>query len=101
LSDKSRNAALALLLLVPAQSIATVLFCWHFETVAGKIAVAVLRLWIVVLPFLWLKWVDREKTSWSPPKIGGFGVAIAWGIAISAVIFTAYAASLHLGAIKP
>ena len=101
MSEKSRNAVIALLLLVPAQSIATIGFYWHFDTVTGKISVAVLRLWIVLLPVLWLKFVDREKASWSPPKLGGFGTAIALGVAISVSIFAAFAIAAHLGAIQP
>ena len=100
MSEKSRNAAIALLLLVPAQSIATIVFYWHFDTAAGKISVAVLRLWIVLLPVLWLKLVDREKVRWSPPKLGGFGVAVALGFAISIFIFAAFAIASHFGVIQ-
>lgn len=95
-----KKALLALLLLVPAQSIATFVFYRHFDTTAGKVTVALLRLWIVLMPVLWLKIVDREKTSWSPPKLGGFGIAVALGIAISFAIFTAFAIACHLGAIQ-
>ena len=86
---------------MPAQSIATVVFYWHFDTAAGKMAVAVLRLWIVLMPVLWLKFVDREKASSSPPKLGGFGPAIALGVAISVSIFAAFAIASHFGAIHP
>jgi hypothetical protein len=95
-----KKALLALLLLVPAQSIATIAFYWFFDTAAGKISVAALRLWIVLLPVLWLKFVDREKTSWSPPRLGGFGTAVALGVAISVSIVAAFAIADHFGAIQ-
>ena len=101
MNTPGKKALLALLLLVPAQSIATVVFYWHFDIAAGKMAVAVLRLWIVLMPVLWLKFVDREKASWSPPKLGGFGPAIALGVAISVSIFAAFAIASHFGAIHP
>jgi len=101
LSRKSKNALIALLLLVPAQSIATIAFYWFFDTAAGKISVAALRLWIVLMPVLWLKFVDREKTSWSPPRLGGFRTAIALGVDISVSIFAAFAIASHFGAIHP
>ena len=94
-----KMALLALLLLVPAQSIATIAFYWLFDTAAGKITVVVLRSWIVLMPVLWLKLVDREKASWSPPKLGGFGPAIALGVAISVSIFAAFAIASHFGVI--
>ena len=100
MSRNSRNAVIALLLLVPAQSIATIVFYWFFDTAAGKISVAVLRVWIVLMPLLWLKLVDREKASWSPPKLGGFGIAIVLGVAISVSIFAAFAIATHFGAIQ-
>ena len=97
----SRKALLALLLLVPAQSIATTaFFCWP-ETLAGKVIIIVSRLWLVLLPALWLKLVDRKRWSWSPPRHGGFGTAAGLGLAVAAVIFAAYAIADHVGALHP
>ena len=97
----SRKAFLALLLLVPAQSIATTtFFCWP-DTAAGKATVIVCHLWLVLLPALWLKFVDHGQWIWSPPKRGGFGPAAALGLAIAAAIFLAYTIAAHLGALHP
>jgi membrane protease YdiL (CAAX protease family) len=96
-----RRAAIALLLLGPAQSIATTTFFWWPDTVAGKIIVVACRLWLVLLPALWLKFVDRGTWSWSPPKLGGFKAAAGLGLAIAAAIFLAYAIASHLGAMHP
>jgi membrane protease YdiL (CAAX protease family) len=96
-----RRAAIALLLLVPAQSIATTTFFWWPDSVAGKCIIVTCRLWLILLPALWLKFVDRGPWSWSPPKLGGFGTAAGLGLAIAAVIFAAHAIASHLGALHP
>jgi uncharacterized protein len=96
-----KKALLALLLLVPAQSIATTMFFWWPDTMAGKSAIVFCRLWLVLLPALWLKFVDRGPWSWSPPQRGGFKAAAGLGLAIAAVIFVAYAIASHLGAMHP
>ncbi len=99
MSANSQKALLALLLLVPAQSIATVMFFWWSETPTGKFVFVACKLWMVLLPVVWLKFVDRSPLSWSPPKLGGFGIAIALGMAIAVLIFAALAVASHLGAI--
>ena len=101
MNANSRKALLALLLLVPAQSIVTIAFFWWSDTVAGKIIIVFSKLWLVLLPVIWLKFVDRGPLSWSPSKPGGFRTGTILGLAIAAVIFAAYAIALHLGAIHP
>lgn len=90
---------LALILLIPAQSIATILFYWNFDSASGKISVLLLRLWIVLLPALWLKFIDREKWSWSPARLGGFRMGMTLGIAISVIILGAFATASHFNLI--
>jgi hypothetical protein len=97
----SRKALLALVLLVPVQSIVTVAFFWWADTVAGKSIVVLGRLWLVLLPAIWLKFVEQGQWSWSPPKLGGFRTAVILGLAIAAVIFAADAITARLGAIHP
>ena len=101
MSANSRKALIALLLVVPAQSIATVMFFWWSETPTGKFIFVACKFWMVLLPVVWLKFVDRGPLSWSPPKLGGFRVGAVLGLAIATVIFAAYAIALHLGAIHP
>ena len=101
MSAGSRKALIALLLLVPAQSIATTMFFWWPDTLTGKIVIVACRLWLVLLPAVWLKFVDHGRWSWSPPKLGGFGTGAVLGLAIGATIFAAYAIALHLGATHP
>ena len=98
---EGRRALLALLLLVPAQSIATVMFFWQAETPTGKFIFAACKLWMALLPVVWLKFVDHEPLSWSPPRLGGFRAGAVLGLVIAAVIFAGYGIALHLGVIHP
>lgn len=82
-------ALLALLLLVPAPSIGVVLAMMIDSTqgtLIGKGAYTLSKIWILALPIIWLLWVEKGKLSWSPPKKGGFGIAIGLGLLISIVI---------------
>ena len=97
---EKRRALIALSLLVPLPSIGTAaaLFWWP-ELLAGKLIFIAAKVWIALLPLIWLKVVDREPLSWSPPRRGGFGVAAALGLAIAIFIFAAYAVARHFGTI--
>ena len=77
------------------------MFFWQAETPTGKFIFAACKLWMALLPVVWLKFVDREPLSWSPPRFSGFRVGAVLGLAIAAVIFAAYGVALHLGVIHP
>jgi len=96
----NQRALLALLLLVPAPSVGTAaaMFWWP-ELAIGKILFAASKVWLVLLPVIWMRIVDREPLSWSPPRRGGFGVGVALGLSIALVIFATFAVARHLGAI--
>ena len=99
-AQAKRRALIALSLLVPLPSIGTAaaLFLWP-ETAAGKAVFIAAKVWIALLPLIWLKVVDREPLSWSPPRRGGFGTAAALSLAIAVLIFAALAVTRHFGAI--
>ena len=90
---------MALALLVPAQSIATTIFFWATNAPTGRIIFGACKLWMVLLPVLWLKFIDREPLSWSPPRLGGFRTGAVLGLLIAAVIFAAYGIAFHFGVI--
>ncbi|MCA9291070.1 MAG: CPBP family intramembrane metalloprotease [Phycisphaerales bacterium] len=84
-------ALLALLLLVPAPSVGTILGLWPDDPgLFGKIAYFASKVWLVALPTLWWLGVERGRASRSPARRGGFGVAIGLGLAISAAILGAF-----------
>lgn len=90
---KSSRAMLALLLLVPAPTLGVLAGMVLFpNTRLGAIAFGLSKAWLFGLPLAWRLWVDREPVSWSPPRRGGFGMALLSGGIISAVILAGYAA---------
>jgi hypothetical protein len=97
LPEKSR-ARLALLLLVPVPSLgaAAGLLLWP-EALAGKAVFALAKIWILLLPVVWIKMVDRQPLSWSPPRQGGFGLGAVTGLAIAAAIVVTYLIALKTG----
>src|SRR5262245_43833699 len=97
-----QNALIALVFLVPASSIGTAAaLLWLPDMAAGRVTVLGSKPWIILVPMIWLKLVDHEPLSWSPPRHGGFGMAAALGFAIAAVIVLAFVLLWHLGAINP
>ncbi len=85
-----RRALLALLLLVPVPSIGAAMAMWIAPGAVGKAVYFCGKTWIVVLPALWLIWVEKGRPSWSKPTGRGMLVGLAWGIAIAAGILVAY-----------
>jgi len=98
--EERGRAIWALLLLVPAPSIgaAASLLLWP-EALGSKILFAICKLWIVLLPLGWLLFVERKKLSWSPPRQGGFGMAVLSGTLIAGAILGVYAIGLKTGLI--
>jgi membrane protease YdiL (CAAX protease family) len=85
------NAGLALLLLVPAPSIgAAAGMIWWPGTALGAAIFSLSKLWLVALPLVWHRWVDRQPLSFSPARRGGFGMAALSGGLISLIILAAY-----------
>jgi membrane protease YdiL (CAAX protease family) len=96
---RERQEALwALLLLLPAPSLgaAASLLLWP-EATAGKALFIVSKLWILLLPLCWLRFVDHQVISWSRPRHGGFGMATASGLLIATAILGVYALALKSG----
>jgi membrane protease YdiL (CAAX protease family) len=98
-----RRAALAALLLlvpVPTVGVAAAMF-WLPGSTAGQAVFVAAKLWVLLLPAAWHVAVDRRRFGLSPPRAGGFGVAIASGAAISAVVVGAYLVAGDRGWIDP
>jgi membrane protease YdiL (CAAX protease family) len=85
------KSMLALLLLVPAPSIGILAgMIIAPEHVWGKAIFFATKLWILLIPALWLVVVERGKFSFSKPSRGGFAVAAGLGILISTIILIMY-----------
>lgn len=87
-----KRALLALLLLVPAPSLGAWCGLELFAgTPLGAAIFGLSKLWVIALPLAWRVFVERKPISWSPARQGGFGMAVASGLAIAAFIAGAYA----------
>jgi len=86
-----KNALLSLLLLVPAPSIGVLAgMVIAPNQPIGKIIFTASKLWILLLPLIWLVVIEKKKPSLSKPTHGGFILASAIGILISILIFILY-----------
>lgn len=95
-----KRAFLALLLLLPVPSIGTAAsLVWWADLSAGKAIFIAGKIWIALLPVIWLVWVDRGRLSWSPPRKGGFAMGAGLGTAIAGIVFGTYFAAKAAGLI--
>jgi uncharacterized protein len=86
-----RSSILALLLLIPAPSIGVIFGMILLpDQITGKVLFFCAKTWLLLLPLVWLRFVDRAPLSLSKPTQGGFGVAGVLGLAISVFIGLAY-----------
>ena len=97
LSDTSNSrsfaskALLALILISPAPSLgALAAFALAPGTTLAAVCYAASKIWLYLLPVVWLLWVERGRLSWSPVRNGGLGVGAVLGLAISAAIWLVY-----------
>ena len=56
----------------------------------GRVLYLVAKLWIVLMPVLWLLIVDRGRLSMSPARLGGLRTGLLLGVTIFIAIFLAY-----------
>ncbi len=86
-----RSSILALILLMPAPSLGVWvgMIVWP-DLLLGKVLFFLAKVWLLALPLFWLLRVEKKGMSWSKPHQGGFGVALALGLAIAGFIVVAY-----------
>ena len=90
---QKRTALFWLLLLVPAPSIGVLAGMVLLpEHVLGKLIFGASKIWILLVPLLWVIFTKKEKLSLSLPKHGGFGVAAGLGVLTSVFIISVYIA---------
>lgn len=93
-----RQAALALLLILPAPTLGVLagMFWWP-ESGVGQAIFGASKIWLMALPLIWLKVVEGKGISWSPPRQGGLMPALISGIIIALLIYGAYLLVRQLG----
>ena len=82
------KAFLALVLLVPAPSLGVLFGMFLFpDTILGKSLFLFTKMWLVALPVIWLRFIDKSKLSALPVKNVGVGMGIFSGTMILLIIF--------------
>lgn len=56
----------------------------------GQVLFLITKLWVLILPLMWHRLVDRQPIGWSPPQHGGGRMAALTGLSIGLVILGAY-----------
>ncbi|MDP6541563.1 MAG: CPBP family intramembrane metalloprotease [Phycisphaerales bacterium] len=93
-----QKALLALVLILPAPLIGvsssfympSIRAINTHEIEIGKVIWAFAKIWLVVLPVVWLLYIDRGKISWSPTNKNGVFAGLIWSIPVAFIIFGTY-----------
>ena len=80
----------ALLLLVPAPAVGAGLGVLAVPGALGTAIYAFCKVWILLVPIGWLRFVEKRGFSLSPLRHGGLVAGAASGLAMSAAIVGAY-----------
>lgn len=90
-SRLKRRALLALLLLVPAPSIgAATALLMAPGTAIGQATWAISKAWILLLPLVWLLFVEKQKPAHSPVRRDGMELAVISGVVIGLLIWLTF-----------
>jgi hypothetical protein len=60
------------------------------EIEIGKLAWAISKMWFLLLPVVWLLFIDKKRISWSPTSKNGIIAGLAWSVPVAVVIFATY-----------
>ena len=91
-SSARARAIIALVLIVPMATVGEAAALWLWPgSLPGSSLYVLAKVWLVLVPLVWVLWVDRVPLSWSPARAGGFGPAFALGLLTAATIVGAYA----------
>ncbi|MBT3297282.1 MAG: CPBP family intramembrane metalloprotease [Verrucomicrobia bacterium] len=91
-SPTRARAILFLLLLLPAPSLGNLgAVVWWPGSRVSQVLFVLSKLWVLLLPLIWLCWVGRKRCSWSPARQGGLVLGALTGLAIIAAVGGLYA----------
>jgi hypothetical protein len=60
------------------------------EILIGKVIWVLAKVWLILLPVVWLLCVDKGKVSWSPTNAKGIIAGLLWSIPFAVSIFLTY-----------
>jgi uncharacterized protein len=90
-SPQARSqAALALLLIVPAQSLGVLLTLILFPGTIGQVGAVLCQVWMLALPLWWTWTIDRAPIRFSAPKLHHLLVGLVLGVLMFACILLPY-----------
>ncbi len=84
------RAILALYLIVPISSIAAAMTVWIAPGTIGQTVAFGCGIWMLLLPILWHRFVDRQALKFNFSKPQGFGVDVILGLGMFAIIVASY-----------
>lgn len=85
----------ALWLLVPVPSIGVLVAMWLMPGPIGQAVYGAGKVWMVLLPVIWLVWVERERIAFTKPSLQSLLVGLGSGALIFGAIVGAYFAFGH------
>ena len=95
--NKHQRALLALVLVLPAPliGVSSTFYLPEWKSGIGDIEIGkaiwmLAKIWLIVLPVVWLLYVDGGKLSWSPTSKKGVIAGFVAAIAVGAVILGTY-----------
>lgn len=89
--NSKKHALLALLLLVPAPSIGVLLGMILFpNSPLGRVLFGFTKVWMLILPVVWLIGIDKKPLGGSPMRRGGLVFGVISGVVIASAIVALY-----------
>ncbi|MDF5706682.1 MAG: type II CAAX endopeptidase family protein [Nostoc sp. S4] len=84
------NALLALLLLVPAPSIGITTELYIFPGIIGHLIAFLSKIWLLVVPIIWLLFIDKENLKVQYPKGRDLLAGIGLGLLMLSIMLIIY-----------
>jgi membrane protease YdiL (CAAX protease family) len=89
----TQKAIVALMLILPAPLLG--IFASLYSPSIGDVEIGqgiwlFLKVWLIVLPVLWLLYIDGGKLSWSPSNSKGVIAGLVWSVPVGLIIFMTY-----------
>lgn len=85
-----QKALLALLLLVPVPSIGIAIELYLLPGQFGHLAAILSKIWLLVVPLIWLFWVDKSNWKIQYPKQRDLLPGVGFGLLMFSIILIAY-----------
>lgn len=91
--NRRQKSSLALVLILPAPLLG--IFALLYIPSIGDVKIGqgiwlFLKVWLIVLPVLWLLYIDKGKLSWSPSDSKGVIAGLLWSIPVGLILFMTY-----------